>query len=372
MTVIRPDDCPPVTAGAAGDIFLIDGTTGVALAATCGHARNANGNVALNNVVEGFTSTATAAGTTTLTVTSAAQQFFTGTAAQTVILPVTSALELGQGFYFQNQQHECSHRQFVRWNRKGHSYRCPCHESHALPSAGHDRRFVASELLRRYRRMRSGVRRVQNSLTLAGTDGTVLPPWHVRHDPRTDAAQHSQGTQTFGALVATTVNGNTVTAGTGVLTSMQVNMTVGSSLAFAGTDGTTMTFHIGERRKTDTGQTFTGTNVFGVLTTTTIKNGNTFTAGTGGPWRRDHCRQRRSLHPTRSRWLERTAALLHLWCGGSSRLSGRHASIAATTSAQLAGVFSDETGTGSAVFATSPTLVTSALGVTTRSSSTAT
>lgn len=36
--------------------------------------------------------------------------------------------------------------------------------------------------------------------------------------------------------------------------------------------------------------------------------------------------------------------------------------FAATTSAQLAGVLSDETGTGAAVFATSPTLVTPALG----------
>ena len=38
------------------------------------------------------------------------------------------------------------------------------------------------------------------------------------------------------------------------------------------------------------------------------------------------------------------------------------AQFAATTSAQLAGVISDETGSGSLVFATSPTLVTPALG----------
>lgn len=42
--------------------------------------------------------------------------------------------------------------------------------------------------------------------------------------------------------------------------------------------------------------------------------------------------------------------------------SGTLAQFAATTSAQLAGVLSDETGTGSAVFATSPTLVTPLLG----------
>jgi len=42
--------------------------------------------------------------------------------------------------------------------------------------------------------------------------------------------------------------------------------------------------------------------------------------------------------------------------------SGTLAQFAATTSAQLLGVISDETGTGSLVFATSPTLVTPALG----------
>ena len=42
--------------------------------------------------------------------------------------------------------------------------------------------------------------------------------------------------------------------------------------------------------------------------------------------------------------------------------SGNLSQFAATTSAQLRGVLSDETGTGSAVFATSPTLVTPALG----------
>ena len=42
--------------------------------------------------------------------------------------------------------------------------------------------------------------------------------------------------------------------------------------------------------------------------------------------------------------------------------AGTLAQFAPTTSAQLAGVISDETGTGSLVFATSPTLVTPALG----------
>jgi predicted transcriptional regulator len=47
---------------------------------------------------------------------------------------------------------------------------------------------------------------------------------------------------------------------------------------------------------------------------------------------------------------------------GDALVANTLAQFAATTSAQLAGVLSDETGSGSAVFATSPTLVTPALG----------
>lgn len=53
-------------------------------------------------IAPGYLTTATAAGTTTLTASSAMQQFFTGTSAQTVKLPVTSTLILGQAFVIHN------------------------------------------------------------------------------------------------------------------------------------------------------------------------------------------------------------------------------------------------------------------------------
>ena len=56
----------------------------------------------INNPRLGYTTTATAAGTTTLTATSSFQQFFTGTTTQTVVLPVTSTLALGQMFIIHN------------------------------------------------------------------------------------------------------------------------------------------------------------------------------------------------------------------------------------------------------------------------------
>jgi len=54
------------------------------------------------NVLEGFTSTATAGGTTVLTATSTHTQEFTGSTTQTVTMPVTSTLQAGQQFYIVN------------------------------------------------------------------------------------------------------------------------------------------------------------------------------------------------------------------------------------------------------------------------------
>ena len=58
--------------------------------------------------------------------------------------------------------------------------------------------------------------------------------------------------------------------------------------------------------------------------------------------------------------------------GGDAFTTDSLAQFAATTSAQLAGVISDETGSGALVFATSPTLVTPALGAATATSLTLT
>jgi hypothetical protein len=70
-------------------------------------ARDASGNftagiVTATNVNMGFTSTATAAGTTTLTVSSTHYQRFTGTTTQTIVLPVTSTLATGVTYAIEN------------------------------------------------------------------------------------------------------------------------------------------------------------------------------------------------------------------------------------------------------------------------------
>ena len=56
----------------------------------------------INNPKLGYATTATAAGTTTLTAASVNQQYFTGTTTQTVVLPVTSTLALGMSYFIKN------------------------------------------------------------------------------------------------------------------------------------------------------------------------------------------------------------------------------------------------------------------------------
>lgn len=63
-----------------------------------GQARDANSNITVNNAIEGYSSTATAGGTTVLTVASSYYQYFTGSLAQTITLPVTSTLTIGHTF----------------------------------------------------------------------------------------------------------------------------------------------------------------------------------------------------------------------------------------------------------------------------------
>lgn len=78
--------------------------TGVASAATASTlvARDSNGIANAVAFNDGYTTTATAAGTTTLTVASNRLQFFTGSTTQTVVLPVTSTLTLGHSFEIEN------------------------------------------------------------------------------------------------------------------------------------------------------------------------------------------------------------------------------------------------------------------------------
>jgi hypothetical protein len=93
---------------AANDVWKINGTlqsapVGVPLLSTFDNVqRDLYANIKVNNTVHGYATTATAAGTTTLTVMSAHSQYFSGTTTQTVLLPVVTTLVNGFEFKIVN------------------------------------------------------------------------------------------------------------------------------------------------------------------------------------------------------------------------------------------------------------------------------
>lgn len=87
----------------SGIAAIVNGGTGVSSVTTLPTASawaawDANSNLAASNFLEGYATTPTGASTTTLVVGSPKLQYFTGTTIQTVLLPVTSTLKLGQSF----------------------------------------------------------------------------------------------------------------------------------------------------------------------------------------------------------------------------------------------------------------------------------
>ncbi len=104
-----------------------------------------------------------------------------------------------------------------------------------------------------------------NTLTLSGTDSTTMTfPATSATIARTDAANTFTGTQTIGALTVTTVNGNTITAGSSTYTG-----TAAQTYTFPTTTATIA--------RTDAAQTFTGTQTF----TNAVINTNNAIAASG-------------------------------------------------------------------------------------------
>jgi hypothetical protein len=88
----------PVANGGTGSTSLVTAAT-----ASSVMGRDANANTQANNLIENFATTATAAGTTTLSVSSAYNQQFTGSTTQTVVLPDATTLVVGQQFAILNR-----------------------------------------------------------------------------------------------------------------------------------------------------------------------------------------------------------------------------------------------------------------------------
>ena len=213
----------------------------------------------INNPRLGYATTATSAGTLTLTATSGMNQFFTGTTTHTVVLPVTSTLALGQMYVIYNNS---TGSITVQSSGANNIYVIP---------AGFVVKFIC--ILTSGTTAASWTYDVVGSSTVSGTGGLVF----------------SDGP---------TINNLNLT---GQVTGLELSF--GNSIVFEGT--------------------------------TADDNELTLTAG----------------NPT----ADRTVTLPDA-SGTVALTANKLSDFASTTSAELLGVISDETGTGSLVFSTSPTL----------------
>lgn len=199
----------PDNATTTGNVLMADGTNWVSTAPTSTATastlllRDANANAFANNFVGNFTTTATAAGTTTLTAGSSLTQVFTGATTQTVTLPVASTLTQGHQFYIVNLSTGA-----VTVNSSGANavIVVPSLTTVLITCILNSGTTAASWLADPNSIIPGSGKslRFNNSLTLAGTDATTMTfPSTSASVARTDAAQTFTGTQTFSQVITT-------------------------------------------------------------------------------------------------------------------------------------------------------------------------
>jgi hypothetical protein len=99
---------PIFTSLTASSAVATDASKGLVSVTNTGTGNNVLGTAptislpVIDNIKMGYSTTATASGTTTLTASSNFRQFFTGTLAQTIVLPVTSTLVTGIAYEIEN------------------------------------------------------------------------------------------------------------------------------------------------------------------------------------------------------------------------------------------------------------------------------
>jgi hypothetical protein len=197
-----------VASGSGGVLYDNGGTLGQIAKATAATAstlvqRDADANVTANNWLGGYATTATAAGTTTLTVGSSYLQYFTGATTQTVTLPVATTLTLGHQFVIVNNSTgnvtiNSSGGNAVVVLAGGTSTVVTCILASGTTAASWAQSYSAASFA-------SGKKVVQNnSITYSGTDGTTMTfPTTTATIARTDAAQTFTGSQTFSQVLTT-------------------------------------------------------------------------------------------------------------------------------------------------------------------------
>lgn len=182
-------------------------------------------NLSVNNLIEGYTTTATSASTTVLTSSSTNHQYFTGATTQTVVLPVTSTLTTGWSYTIHNESSglvtvQSSGLNSILILAGGTSATFICILASGTSAASWDYDYLAIVGA-------TGKKlTVSNILTLAGTDATTMTfPTTSATIARTDAGNTFTGNQ----LVTGSVLSSSASAGVGYTTGAGVAASQSSS-----------------------------------------------------------------------------------------------------------------------------------------------
>ncbi len=333
--------------------------TGVASAATASTlvARDANGNIYINNHFASLNSVVSAGGTTVLTIASARNQVLTGSGSQVFQLPDATTLTLSHVFTFNNN----SSSSLIITNAGGTT-------QYTVPAGGYVEAFVTNtgtangswdfhSLPPGTVTWGSGTTGLVFNTALtttpaisAGTSSAANPSFIPQRGSAT-TGYGGDSTHLYGSIGGAATFTSTATTfsiasgstyqigGTQIAASNLSNGTTGSGAVVLATSPTLTTPTLGAATATSINKVaITAPATSATLTiadgkTLTVSNTLTFT-GTD-------------------------TSSIAFGTGGTVTYTSNNLSVfAATTSAQLAGVISDETGTGSLVFGTSPTFTT--------------
>ncbi|NDB57217.1 hypothetical protein EB001_02020 [bacterium] len=323
--------------------------------------------VSSNNNIAGYSTTITNTLTTTLTNSSNYQQYFTGTATQIVVLPVTSTLVTGQQYQIVN-------------NSTGNI---------TVQSSGLNTVLIVPAS-------------TSATFTVTAITGTSAASWYASFNGFTTVTGTGTNvlatspvlvTPTLGVASATTINKVAITTpatGSTLTIAEGKTLTASNTLTFTGTDASSVNFSTGgtvaytanklsafaattsaELLGIISDETGSGSLVFsasptlnsptlvtptlGVASATTI-NKVTITTPASGSILTIADNKTLTVNNTLA-FTGTDASSINFGIGGTVVYTGSKLSVfAATTSSELAGVISDETGSGALVFATSPTL----------------